>query len=192
MPEYKIEKNNTFISYMKQLIYLFLLITVIAPFTANAQELIKNGDFELNPRVERGTSATTGWNSSKPVTVVYVDPISANNPHYAVICCDTLYYNGANGIDVADSTKYDFSICMRNIPALKAENRTEGNKLVIVQLVNEQGKAIAETTIRVKGNSWQKFERQFTASATCPNARLAIVGIACAKVAIDNVSLKKH
>ena len=177
---------------MKQLKYLFLLIVAIVPFTANAQELIKNGDFELNPRVERGTNATTGWDSRKPVVVVYVDPISADNPHYAVICCDTLYYNGANGIDVADSTKYDLSICLRNIPAIKAEKRTEGNKLVIVQLIDEQDKPIAETTIRVKGNVWQKFDRQFTASATCPKARLAIIGTGCAKVAIDNVSLKKH
>ena len=177
---------------MKQLKYLFLLIVAIVPFTANAQELIKNGDFELNPRVERGTNATTGWDSRKPVVVVYVDPISADNPHYAVICCDTLYYNGANGIDVDDSTKYDLSICLRNIPAIKAEKRTEGNKLVIVQLIDEQDKPIAETTIRVKGNEWQKFDRQFTASATCPKARLAIIGTGCAKVAIDNVSLKKH
>ena len=177
---------------MKQLKYLFLLIVAIVPFTANAQELIKNGDFELNPRVERGTNATTGWDSRKPVVVVYVDPISADNPHYAVICCDTLYYNGTNGIDVTDSTKYDLSICLRNIPAIKAEKRTEGNKLVIVQLIDEQDKPIAETTIRVKGNGWQKFDRQFTASATCPKARLAIIGTGCAKVAIDNVSLKKH
>ena len=177
---------------MKQLKYLFLLIVALVSFTANAQELIKNGDFELTPRVERGTKATTGWESRKPVVVVYVDPISADNSHYAVICCDTLYYNGTNGIDVTDGTKYDLSICLRNIPAIKAENRTKGNKLVIVQLIDEQGKAIAETTIRVEGHDWQKFDRQFTATATCPKARLAIIGTGCAKVAIDNVSLKKH
>ena len=34
-------------SYMKQFKYLFLLMLAIAPFTTNAQELIKNGDFEL-------------------------------------------------------------------------------------------------------------------------------------------------
>ena len=177
---------------MRQLKYLFLLVLALAPFRASAQELIKNGDFELNSRVERGTSATTGWNSRKPVVVVYVDPISADNPHYAVICCDTFCYEGADGIDVADSTKYDLSVCLRNIPAVKAGDRTQGNKLVIVQLTDEQGNAIAETTIRVKGNEWQKFNRRFTASATCPKARLAIIGTGCTKVAIDYVSLKKH
>ena len=169
-----------------------MLIMVISAITANAQNLIKNCDFELNPRVQRGTSATTGWDSRKPVVVTHVDPISADNPHYAVICCDTLYNEGIDGIDVADGTKYDLSISLRNIPAIKAENRTEGNKLIIVQLINEQCKPIAEKTIRVKGCGWQQFDTQFTASASCPKARLAIIGIGCPKVAIDKVCLMKH
>lgn len=179
-------------SYMKQFKYLFLLMLAIAPFTTNAQELIKNGDFELTPRVQRGTNATTGWDSRKPVVVVYVDPISADNPHYAVICCDTLYNKGVDGIDVADNTKYDLSIALRNIPAIKVEKRAEGNKLIIVQLIDEQCKPIAETTIKVNGNAWQTFNRQFTASSSCAKARLAIVGTGCGKIAIDKVSLKKH
>jgi hypothetical protein len=95
-------------------------------------------------------------------------------------------------MDIADGTKYDLSIALRNIPAIKAENRTEGNKLIIIQLINEQCKPIAETTIRVKGQGWQQFNRQFTASATCAKARLAIIGLGCAKIALDNVSIKKH
>lgn len=170
-----------------------MLSMVFSAVTANAQELIKNGNFELTPRIERGTNATTGWDSRKPVVVTHVDPISADNPHYAVICCDTLYNEGAGGdIEIADGTKYDLSIALRNIPAIKAEDRTEGNKLIIIQLIDEQGNPIAETTIRVKGQGWQQFNRQFTASATCPKARLAIIGLGCTKVAIDNVSIKKH
>ena len=176
---------------IKHLYLLFMM--VFAAATAHAQELIKNGDFELNPRVERGTNATTGWDSRKPVVVTHVDPISADNPHYAVICCDTLYNEGVGGaIDVADGTKYDLKIALRNIPAIKAENRTEGNKLLIIQFIDEQCKPIAETTIRVKGQGWQQFCRQFTASATCAKARLAIIGTSCAKIAIDKVSIKKH
>ena len=168
-----------------------MLFLAFVSVTANAQEeLILNGDFELNPKVQRGTNATTGWDSRKPVVVVYVDPISAEDPHYAVICCDTLYNQGNGEISIADGTKFDLSISLRNIPDYKAEKRTEGNKLVIVQLVNEQGVPVCETTIRVKGNAWQTFNRQFTASSSCAKARLAIVGIGCGKIAIDNVSLK--
>lgn len=169
-----------------------MLMMAFAAITVHAQELIKNGDFELNPLVERGTNATTGWDSRKPVVVTHVDPISAVNPHYAVICCDTLYNECADSIDVTDATKYDLSIALRNIPAIKAEERSEGNKLIIVQLIDEQCKPIAETTIRVKGQGWQQFNRQFTASATCANPKVAIVGIGCAKIAIDKVSIKKH
>ena len=75
-----------------------LLVMALVAITASAQEasqqLIKNGDFELNPKVERGTSATTGWDARKPVVVTHVDPISDDNPHYAVICCDTIYNEG--------------------------------------------------------------------------------------------------
>ena len=178
---------------MKFLKYPLMLLVALVSITTNAQEnLVLNGDFELNPKVERGTNATTGWDSRKPVVVVYVDPISADNPHYAVICCDTLYNAGVNGINVTDGTKFDLSISLRNLPAIKAENRTEGNKLVIVQIINEQGQPLAETTLKVKGNDWQTFTRQFTASASCSKARLAIVGTGCGKIAIDKVSLKKH
>jgi len=178
---------------MMNIKHLFLMLMMaFAAIIVHAQELIKNGDFELNPRVERGTNATTGWDSRKPVVVTHVDPISADNPHYAVICCDTLYNECADSIDVTDATKYDLSIALRNIPAIKAEERSEGNKLIIVQLIDEQCKPIAETTIRVKGQGWQQFNRQFTASATCANPKVAIVGIGCAKIAIDKVSIKKH
>ena len=68
---------------MMNIKHLFLMLTLVfTAVTANAQELIKNGNFELNPRVEQGTSATTGWDSRKPVVVTHVDPISADNPHY--------------------------------------------------------------------------------------------------------------
>ena len=171
-------------------------MVALVPLSVNAQdvspELIKNGDFELNPRVQRGTNATTGWDSRKPVVVVSVDSISADNPHYAVICCDTLYNEGFDGINVSDSANFDLSVCLRNIPDPKAEKPAKGNKLVIVQLVDQQGTPIAEKTIRVKGLGWQKFDTRFASSATCAKARFAIVGIGCSKVAIDKVSLKKH
>ncbi|WP_155993412.1 hypothetical protein [Prevotella sp. P6B1] len=171
-----------------------MLMLALCTLTAQAQEaeLIRNGDFELNPRVERGTSATTVWDGPKPVVVVHVDPISADNPNYAVICCDTIYNVGFDGIPVVEGAKYDFSVSLRHIPALKEEERTCGHKLLIIQLVDEQRKPLAEATIRAKGCHWQKYETTFTANAASVKARLAIIGIGCQKIAIDKVSLKKH
>ena len=63
-------------------------------------ELIQNRDFEYIPKDHRGWSATTSWSGSKPVVVVSVDPLSENNPHYAVLGNDTIYNEGWDGLDV--------------------------------------------------------------------------------------------
>ena len=61
-------------------------------------ELIQNRDFEYTPRDQRGWNATTAWSSTKPFSVVAVDPLSENNPHYAVLGNDTIYNEGWDGI----------------------------------------------------------------------------------------------
>ena len=171
-----------------------MLLLALCTLTAQAQEaeLIRNGDFELTPRVEKGANATTAWDSRKPLVVVYVDPVSTDNPCYAVICCDTIYNQGFDGIPVVEGTKYEFSVCLRNLPALKEEDRVEGCKLLIIQLVDEQRQPLAEATIRAKGNQWQQYHAVFTAHGSCAKAQLAIVGVGCQKIAIDKVSMKKH
>ena len=171
-----------------------MLLLALCTLTAQAQEaeLIRNGDFELTPRVEKGAHATTAWDSRKPVVVVYVEPVGTDNPCYAVICCDTIYNQGFDGIPVVEGTKYDFSVCLRNLPALKEEDRVEGCKLLIIQLVDEQRQPLAEATIRAIGNQWQQYHAVFTAHGSCAKAQLAIVGVGCQKIAIDKVSMKKH
>ncbi|MBQ4414147.1 MAG: hypothetical protein II860_08465 [Prevotella sp.] len=171
-----------------------MLLLALCTLTAQAQEaeLIRNGDFELTPGVEKGANATTAWDSRKPVVVVHVDPVSTDNPCYAVICCDTIYNQGFDGIPVVEGTKYDFSVCLRNLPALKEEDRVEGCKLLIIQLVDEQRQPLAEATIRAIGNQWQQYHAVFTAHGSCAKAQLAIVGVGCQKIAIDKVSMKKH
>lgn len=170
------------------------LMLALCTLTVQAQdaELLRNGDFELNSRIERGTNAATAWNSVKPVVVIHVDPVSIDNPNYAVICCDTISNEGFDGIQVVDGVKYDFSVCLRNLPALKEEARKEGCKLLIIQLVDEQRKALAEATIMAQSSQWQQYHAVFTSSGSCPKAKLAIIGIGCQKIAIDKVSLKKH
>lgn len=177
-------------------LFCMIMVLVLSAVVAQAQEisreLTRNGNFELTPRIERGTKATTAWDGRKPVVVVYVDPISQVNPHYAVIGCDSIYNEGYDGIEVVDGTKYDFSVCLRNIPVLKEEERVEGCKLLIIQLIDEQNQPLAEATIRAKGNKWQQFHAVFTANGNCSKARLAIIGVGCQKIAIDQVSLKKY
>ena len=75
---------------------------------------------------------------------------------------------------------------------LKEEDRVEGCKLLIIQLVDEQRQPLAEATIRAKGNQWQQYHAVFTAHGSCAKAQLDIVGVGCQKIAIDKVSMKKH
>lgn len=48
-----------------------MLLLALCTLTAHAQqaELIRNGDFELKPRIERGTKATTAWDADRKSVV---------------------------------------------------------------------------------------------------------------------------
>ena len=143
-------------------------------------ELIQNRDFEYLPKDHRGWKATTGWSSSKPINVVQVDPLSKNNPRYAVLGNDTIYNDGWDGIAVKAGEKYDFSMFVRNY---------NGKKNFLIQLVDSNGVVLAKATLKTEGKDWKQYEAVLTASETCPKARLAVVGLKDAKAGIDMVSL---
>ena len=144
-------------------------------------ELIQNRDFEYTPRDHRGWSATTAWSARKPVVVVAVDPLSPNNPHYAIIGCDTIYNDGFDGIAVKAGEKYDFSMFVRNV--------TEQKKDFIIQLTDSNNVVIAKAKLKTQGRDWQQYQAVLTAKKTCEKARLAIVGLKDARAGIDMVSL---
>ena len=143
-------------------------------------ELIQNRDFEYTPKDHKGWNATTAWSCSKPIRVVAVDPLSENNPHYAVLANDTIYNEGWDGIAVKAGEKYDFSMFVLNI---------DGRKNFIIQLVDENNTVIAKTTLKTQGEGWQRYEAVLTARQTCDKARLAVVGLKDAAAGIDLVSL---
>ena len=143
-------------------------------------ELIQNRDFEYRPRDHRGWKATTAWSSSKPINVVQVDPLSSNNPHYAVLGLDTIYNDGWDGIAIEAGKKYDFSMFVRNY---------DGKKNFTIQLVDSLNQVFAQATIKTAGADWQRYETVLTAKQTCPKARLAVIGVKEAKAGIDMVSL---
>ena len=150
-------------------------------------ELIQNRDFEYIPKDHRGWSATTSWSGSKPVVVISVDPLSENNPHYAVLGNDTIYNEGWDGIAVTAGAKYDFSMFVRNIPAPRGKSKLK--KDFVISLVNEEGIVIAQGKIKTQGSDWQKYETVLTAKQTCEKARLAVAGLKDEKAGIDMVSL---
>ena len=143
-------------------------------------EMIQNRDFEYVPRDHRGWKATTGWSSSKPINVVQVDPLSKNNPRYAVLGSDTIYNDGWDGIAVKAGEKYDFSMFVLNI----AEKKN-----FVIQLVDSNNVVLAKATLKTRAGGWRKYETVLTARQTCPKARLAVIGLKETKAGIDMVSL---
>ncbi|MBQ6659250.1 MAG: alpha-N-arabinofuranosidase, partial [Prevotella sp.] len=150
-------------------------------------ELIQNRDFEYIPKDHRGWSATTSWSGSKPVVVISVDPLSENNPHYAVLGNDTIYNEGWDGIAVKAGAKYDFSMFVRNIPTPQGKSKLK--KDFVISLVTEEGSVITQTKIKTQGADWQKYEAVLKATQTCEKARLAVAGLKDEKAGIDIVSL---
>ena len=143
-------------------------------------ELIQNRDFEYVPKDHRGWNATTAWSCSKPITVVQVDPLSKNNPRYAVLGNDTIYNEGWDGIAVKQGSKYNFSMFVRNI---------SDKKDFIIQLVDSNNVVIAQTSLKTQGKGWKQYEAVLTAKQTCEKARLAVIGQKEVKAGIDMVSL---
>ena len=150
-------------------------------------ELIQNRDFEYIPKDHRGWSAITSWSGSKPVVVISVNPLSENNPHYAVLGNDTIYNEGWDGIAVTAGAKYDFSMFVRNIPAPQGKSKLK--KDFVISLITEDGSVIAQAKVKTQGADWRKYEAVLTATQTCEKARLAVAGLKDEKAGIDIVSL---
>ena len=151
-------------------------------------ELIQNRDFEYTPRDQRGWNATTAWSCSKPIHVVAVDPLSEQNPHYAVLAGDTIYNEGWDGIAVKAGEKYDFSMFVRNIPDGQT-GKGLPKKNFIVRLLDEHDAVIAQATLKTLGENWQQYETVLTAKQTCDKARLALIGLKETKAGVDMISL---
>ena len=152
-------------------------------------ELVQNRDFEYSSRDRKEWSATTAWHSSRPIQIETSNPLSANNPHYAVMETDTLVNEGWDGIaDRESGCCYDFSFWVRNIDCKKKQWR--------VQLVTTSGEVLAEKKLVSKGEGWNQYEAmlctddgKFHANPANRDIRLRIVPLKKGKAAIDMVSL---
>ena len=111
-------------------------------------EMVQNRDFEYTPRDHNDWNATTAWHSQRPINVVAVDPLSENNPHYAVLSADTIRNEGWDGMVVKAGKRYDFSMFVHCL---------DKKKDFIVRLVRESGNVLAEAEAKVKtkAGGWQ-------------------------------------
>jgi len=143
-------------------------------------ELVQNRDFEYSSIDRREWTATTAWQSARPIEIATGHPLSANNPHYAILTADTLWNEGWDGIAIEEGKQYDFSMYVL----------AGGQKQTFtVQLVGEQGNVLASSTVKTKGSDWQRYATVLTARAGDAKARLAIIPRRAARVGVDMISL---
>ena len=143
-------------------------------------ELIQNRDFEYTSRDHRGWNATTAWHSAKPIEIATENPLSKNNPHYALLWNDTLWNEGWDGIVVEKGKKYDFSMYV-----LAGGQKQD----FYIQLVGQDGTVLAKSKLKTKAGSWQQYATVLTAKSSDTKARLAIVPLKAAHVGVDMISL---
>ena len=169
-------------------------------------ELLQNGSFEFSPNERDGWGPGTAWKSIRPGhSLGYVEPrmdngIHPNNPTYMRLHIERVkeYYDyagwkgfglqndGFDGISVKNGAKYDFSAFFRNGKG--------GAKQVRIALVEPQGwgkdpKLLAEATLAVNGNGWQKYTATLSPNADCKNAALQILVLTQGDMDADVLSL---
>lgn len=155
-------------------------------------ELIQNRDFEYTSADRKGWSATTAWTSNKPIVIATENPLSKNNPHYAVIAADTLYNEGWDGIS-DKGAQYDFSLYARCMD--------EEKKTITIALMADDGNIVAEAKLNIQGKQWQRYAVELNTATKkrlklygdkTLKCRLVVVGKKDTKVALDMISLFPH
>ena len=144
-------------------------------------ELIQNRDFEYTAKDHRGWTSTTAWHSQRPIEIATENPLSKNNPHYALLWPqDTLWNEGWDGIAVEKGKKYDFSMYV-----LGGGQKQD----FMIQLVGEDGTVLAKSKLKTAASAWTQYTTVLTAKGSNAKARLAIVPLKAAHVGIDMISL---
>ena len=140
-------------------------------------ELIQNRDFEYTAADRKEWNATTAWHSPSPIKIATDNPLSVNNPHYALLTDTPITNEGWDGIAVTKGKKYDFSMFVR------------GSKNFTIRLVGQSGNVIAETSVKAKGNEWQQYTAVLEAKLTDDKAQLTVIPQKGGEVAVDMISL---
>ncbi len=159
-------------------------------------ELIQNRDFEYDPEDKTGNDPN--WNSrhswhafsgtsidSGCFTIETVNPIHANNPHYARLHVNKpdvyLTNTGFDGIVIEKDQKYNLSLFLRQPEGKKGKLK--------ISLRNPDNQILAETTIKANGTGWQKVEALLKGTAKSDSATFYIQPLTSGVYELDMISL---
>ena len=154
-------------------------------------QLLENGDFEYTSADHKGWTAQTAWTSDKPMVIATDQPLSKNNPHYAILDQATLVNQGWDKTIYDRGGLYDFSLYARCLGPKKGQ--------LIVQLADSMGQPLAEGKLKVEGAGWQQYSlvlntvgKKRTHPVQPKNCSLRIISVKEGRVAVDMVSLFPH
>jgi alpha-N-arabinofuranosidase len=151
-------------------------------------EMIKNRSFEF-------AHPMMGWkdqqydrfslNSSSGSTSIIRDKEQTSGPRFARVTLNAdkgygLTNEGFRGMGIKKGLQYNFSILARQV---------EGSTKLRVELVDEKGTVLGQTSITPAENSWQEYTANFKATATEPKAKLNIWFEGKGIVDVDMISL---
>jgi alpha-L-arabinofuranosidase len=140
-------------------------------------ELVQNRDFEYTARDHGGWNATTAWHSNAPIRIATDQPLSQQNPHYAIVTADSLLNEGWDGIAIEAGKKYDFTMFVR------------GKKQFVVALLAQDGTIVAKAKVKAKGDAWQQYAATLTAKQSDAKARLLVLPQGRDEACVDMISL---
>lgn len=150
-------------------------------------EMVQNRDFEYSPDDHGGWKPETVWQSNKPVVIKTDEPLSENNPHYAVLAkADTLYNMGWDGMTASPLQQFDFSVYLRTADGAKNQ--------MLIALIGDDGAVYAKAKVKLQGTGWQRYAVPLIVDkkATKGNVRLALTPLKDGSVDVDMVSLFPH
>lgn len=149
-------------------------------------EMVQNRDFEYSSLDRREWTATTAWKSTAGDINISTDkPLSANNPHYAIVTEETLENEGWDGMAVKAGESYDFSFYAQNIG---------GKQKTFTVALKDGDNVIATAKIKTKGKDgeWHQYTATLTPSATADKATLALTAEKKQQAGVDMISLFPH
>jgi alpha-L-arabinofuranosidase len=126
-------------------------------------------------------------NDSSHFVIQNRSDVKGSNPRFARITLKggkdkfSILNSGFRGMGIKQNNKYNFSILAAVPP--------ESNIRLIIELINEKGEKIGETSITPKGKEWKKYESGFVATKTDMKASLTISFEGKGTIDIDMVSL---
>lgn len=170
-------------------------------------ELIQNGSFEFSPSDKDGWGPGTAWKAIRPghslgnLEAKQQEPIHPNNPNYMRLTIERtrqfhdykgwvgygLQNDGFDGLNIKNGAKYDFSFFCRNI-----DKKAKDIRIVLVEpggWGQDPKTVLADTTIKVDGTDWKKYEVTLQASADCDHAAIQILSLTTGVMDVDAFSL---